>query len=136
MNFMNRKPAPVALPSPDRQHPAIGAHIEYVTGIEEQLHEARETIAQLKAEVEALQRDNAVERRERRAAQAARDEFHTRAIASETAVNNAAAILLDEVRKGREFAASRPVETQGAVAVDLDQMAANINGDADAARTA
>lgn len=131
MNFINRnrnEPKLMTVQSPDRpQHPAVNQHIEYVTGIERKLQEALEKIEAQAVELDQMHRDLAVERRERRNAQQARDEFHTRAVASETAVNNAAAILLDEVKRGREFARERPVEPPSAVVVDLDQLAKNIN---------
>ena len=138
MNFMNRirernggqEPMlePVQLPDQRSQHPAVGKHIEYVTGLERKLQEALAMIETQALELDSLHRDLAVERRERRNAQAARDEFHTRAVASETAVNNAAAILVDEVRRGREFAAQQPGPPPvSTVPVDLDQLAGSIN---------
>ena len=134
MNFMTRNGShkqPPTLP-PQKVSAAVAAHLDHVTNIEAALSDAQEVILEQREEIDQLRRELAVERRERQAAQAARDEFHTRAIASETAVNNAAAILLDEVKRGREFAAQKQPakpDTTGPIAVDLDQLATSINAE-------
>lgn len=110
------------------------AHFEHVAKTERELVEANETIeritqeaeereARLNASLSECKREIAFLRTELDRAAIDRDIYHTRAIASETAVSNAAAVLVESVEAGRRHAAGQtkadpPRGKEGAV--DLD----------------
>jgi hypothetical protein len=116
--------------------PEVVAHFESAVRTERDLREARELIDRITHEADErenrmaatiaeLRRENAFLRTELDTSSINRDTYHTRALAAETALRCAAAVLVDSIAEGNRTAAAQcqdaAEEPRGDVtAIDLD----------------